>query len=233
MKTYKIHLIRHALTEGNINGQYVGVTDIPISRKGKEELKELMEKYEYPKADVFFTSPLLRCRQTLKILYPEAEEITLQDLRERDFGDFEGKTANELQDNPDFAKWLASGAVDAPPKGESIMDFAARVNAAFEEIVTYLLKNGITNSVIVAHGGTIMGILANYGIPRKNYLEWAVGNGKGYTLNLTPGLWMRDKIAEVFNPLPFGATPEISEHHRLIIESIRKAAKGSHDQEEE
>lgn len=233
MKTYKVHLIRHALTQGNLNGQYIGITDIPICQQGIDELKELTEKYEYPKAEAFFRSPLTRCRQTLKIIYPEAKDIAVDNLRERDFGDFEGKTARELQDNPHFAKWLASSGVEAPPNGESIMEFAARINAAFEEIVNSLMKSGTTSAVIVAHGGTIMGILANYGIPRKNYLDWAVGNGRGYTLNITPSLWMRDKIVEVFNPLPIGANPELSEHQRRLYDSVRKAAEKAHGKKEE
>lgn len=232
MKTYKVHLIRHALTQGNLKGQYIGITDIPICQQGIDELKELIEKYEYPKAQAFFRSPLTRCRQTLEILYPEAQDIPVEDLHERSFGDFEGKTAEELKDNPHFAKWLSSGGADAPPNGESIMEFAARVNTAFEEIVNSLMKSGTTSAVIVAHGGTIMDILANYGIPRKHYLEWAVGNGMGYTLNITPSLWMRDKITEVFAPLPIGANPEVSEHQRRLYESVRKAAERAYDKKE-
>lgn len=233
MKTYKVHLIRHAMTQGNIKGQYIGITDIPICQQGIDELQVLKNKFEYPKADIFFRSPLLRCKQTLEIIYPEAEHIPIEDLRERNFGDFEGKTAQELKENPHFTDWLASSGVEAPPNGESIMEFATRINTAFEEIVNSLMKKGTTRAVIVAHGGTIMGILASYGIPHRHYMDWIVGNGRGYTLSITPSLWMRDKIAEVVAPLPIGDTPTISEEQRRLYDSVRKAAERAYAKKEE
>ena len=49
MKTYKIHLIRHGLTEGNLKGQYIGKTNIPLAGVGVTQLKEYAEDYQYPK----------------------------------------------------------------------------------------------------------------------------------------------------------------------------------------
>lgn len=232
MRTYKIHLIRHALTEANLKGQYVGVTDIPICSQGIQELKELKEKFEYPKAEKYFRSPLLRCKQTLDILYPDVQSTAIDGLHERNFGDFEGKTAQQLQHDSRFAKWLASSAVDAPPNGESILQFKDRICDSFENLMDYLISNGIHSAVIVAHGGTIMGILASYGLPRAHYLDWAVGNGRGYTISITPSLWMRDKVAEVVAPLPIGATPTISEQQKKLYDSVRKAVKDTYGKEQ-
>ena len=39
MRTYKLHLIRHGMTEGNENGQYIGLTDIKITTNGIIELE--------------------------------------------------------------------------------------------------------------------------------------------------------------------------------------------------
>lgn len=70
MKTYKIHLIRHGQTEANAKGLYIGMTDLPLSPEGLGELLELKQNFVYPEAVRFFTSPLIRCRQTLEVLYP-------------------------------------------------------------------------------------------------------------------------------------------------------------------
>ena len=41
MKSYTIHLIRHGISQGNLLGQYIGVTDSPLSKEGKEQVCRL------------------------------------------------------------------------------------------------------------------------------------------------------------------------------------------------
>ena len=41
MKTYKLHLIRHGMTEGNLNGQYIGRTELPVLPEGVTKLENL------------------------------------------------------------------------------------------------------------------------------------------------------------------------------------------------
>ena len=44
MKTFKLHLIRHGMTAGNLQGLYIGSgTDIPLCDEGRAQLKELKE----------------------------------------------------------------------------------------------------------------------------------------------------------------------------------------------
>ena len=72
MKTYQIHLIRHALTQGTIDGKYIGHTDEPLCDEGKAQLKDIMENYgEYPQVDAVFSSPLKRCIETAQTIYPD------------------------------------------------------------------------------------------------------------------------------------------------------------------
>ena len=40
MQSYIIHFIRHGMTKGNVNEQYVGVVDIPVCEEGIKKLKE-------------------------------------------------------------------------------------------------------------------------------------------------------------------------------------------------
>ena len=93
MKSYTIHLIRHGITEGNLLGQYIGRTDSPLAAEGIRALQKLKEQYEYPEAQAYYCSPMRRCIDTLRILYPEAEPVLVDGFRECDFGDWEGKTA--------------------------------------------------------------------------------------------------------------------------------------------
>ena len=55
MKTFKLHLIRHGVTAGNLQGLYIGSgTDIPLCDEGRAQLKELKERFEYPQVDTVF-----------------------------------------------------------------------------------------------------------------------------------------------------------------------------------
>ena len=55
MKTYTIHLIRHALTQGNIEGRYIGQTDEELCQEGLNQLEVMKRDYNYPVGDVVFT----------------------------------------------------------------------------------------------------------------------------------------------------------------------------------
>ena len=156
MKSYTIHLIRHGITEGNLLGQYIGVTDSPLSQEGRERLLQQREAGGYPQAQAYYTSPLSRCRDTLHLLYPDAKPQVVEDFRECDFGEWEGKTADELKDDPAFARWMEQGETPTPPGGESSRQFIHRTCQAFETLVQELLKSGTTSAVVVAHGGTLM-----------------------------------------------------------------------------
>ena len=202
MKSYIIHLIRHGAIDETLSGKYIGTTDVPLSDKGKMDLKKLDYEYRYPGTQVVFTSPLKRCTETCKILYPELNPLSITALSECNFGEWEGKTAEELKSDPDFEKWLAGDNSVKPPRGESNADFTRRICRMFESIVEGLMKTGTTESVIVTHGGVIMTLLAVYGLPQAKPFEWTMDNGFGYSLRVTPMLWQRDKVCEVFQTIP-------------------------------
>lgn len=92
MKTYKLHLIRHGLTKGNLDGLYIGHTDMPLCSQGIEQIKKMKKDYTYPAADYVFSSPLKRCVSTAKLIYPNIKPIIIEDLIEYDFGQFEGRS---------------------------------------------------------------------------------------------------------------------------------------------
>ena len=89
MKTFKLHLIRHGLTSGNLQGLYIGSgTDIPLCDEGRAQLAELKERFEYPQVDTVFSSPLMRAVETANILFPNAtHQFSVHDLREAGFGE--------------------------------------------------------------------------------------------------------------------------------------------------
>lgn len=226
MKSYTIHLIRHGITAGNEEGRYIGSTDLPLSEAGGRRLKSLAAKYPYPQAEAYFVSPLKRCVQTMEILYPQAKPILIDDFRECGFGAWEGKTAKEIAaDDPAFARWISGqGKEVTPPGGENGGVFLQRTCAAFEKIVKGLMTSGITSAVIVAHGGTLMSILSAYGLPRARFYDWMTESGCGYSMRITPGLWMRSMVGEVFAKIPAEEQKDEGDG-AVMIDLAREAAE--------
>lgn len=233
MKSYVIHLIRHGLTKGNLDGRYIGQKNVPLSIEGVSQLLEMKKQYEYPEAQAYFTSPMGRCVDTMKILYPKVKPIVMEDLKEYDFGDFEGKTAQELKEDERYQAWLAGGPDAAPPFGESNGDFARRIYTAFTKIVEGLMKTGTTSAVICTHGGVIMTLLTLVGLPELPMYEWMTANGAGYTLRITPAIWMRGQKAEVESLLPYGYSGEISGSQAELVEESKRAIRENCPNEEE
>lgn len=203
MKTYKIHLIRHGLTSGNLEGLYVGHTDVPLCDEGKAQILNMKESYTYPNTDFVFSSPLKRCIETAKLIYPAIKPIIIDDLIEYDFGEFDGRSAAELHEKqPLFDRWLKGEAGVKPPFGESNEEFAKRVCDCFVKIVDGIIKSGTENSAIITHGGVIMTILSNCGLPEAQAHEWMTPSGCGYTLRVTPTLWLSGRKLEVVEEIP-------------------------------
>ena len=202
MKSYYIHFIRHGQVEETKRGAYIGITDVQLSEDGVKELKTLDNTHKYPYAPVIFTSPLKRCTQTCEVLYPHINPIILDELTEMNFGKWEGKTAEELKGEPLFEAWLAGEEGVTPPGGESNDDFTRRICIMFQNIVDGLIKTGNTDCAIITHGGIIMTLLAVYGIPQAKPFDWACDNGYGFSMRVTPMLWQRDRVAEVYKLIP-------------------------------
>lgn len=202
MKSYNIHFIRHGEIAETQNGAYIGVTDVSLSEKGRAELVELDKNYRYPYAPVLFSSPLKRCIETCEIIYPNSTPITVDELSEINFGRWEGKTAEELKYDELFNKWLSGDTSVKPPQGESSADFTRRVCLMFQKIVDGLVSTGHTEAVIVTHGGVIMTLMAVYGLPQAKPFEWVCESGCGYSIRVTPMLWQKDKVSEVYRTLP-------------------------------
>ncbi len=221
MQSYVVHFIRHGLTEANLTGRYAGVWDIPVCKEGMEKLRDLKNSYEYPKAQEYYSSPLQRCIQTCDVIYPEIKPIIVDDLKECNFGDWEGKTTQELLGNESYLKWMKRGTNVVPPNGESWGDFYKRIGITFEKIVESMMRRKVTSASVFTHGGVIMTILAMYGLPRADFYEWMVDNGCGYSARITPGIWMREKVMEVYDKMPLGANREISGEFKNLIDNLK------------
>ena len=198
MRTLKIHLIRHGATDANYDGRYIGCkTDLPLAPEGLNELRLLKDDIDYPEIERLYSSPMLRCRQTGAVLYPDFEPVMVEELKEYDFGSFENKTAAELESNPNFIPWT-SGRLSAPPGGEDNSEFIKRICVGFNKIVLDMIEGGLTESAVIMHGGAIMMLLGVSAVPRSKPIEWTADNGRGYSVRVTPSLYHKSGVIEVY-----------------------------------
>jgi len=95
----QIYLVRHGLTDWNVQGFLQGQSDVPLNKEGERQAIEAAKKiFKKIKFAAIFSSDLVRAKRTAEIIALEkkmAVETTAL-LRERDFGSFEGKHINEV-----------------------------------------------------------------------------------------------------------------------------------------
>ena len=181
-----IILLRHGKTQGNLENRYNGRTDDPLCAEG---IAEAEAGEHFPGISLVYASPLQRAQQTARIFFPDAEIVTVQDLREMDFGDFEGRTAEEMADDEAYRTWVAGGCVDQCPNGEGIPDFARRAGKAFAASIADAIRRGETRVGVAVHGGVIMAVMAAFSGADLPYNAWYVRNCGGYEITLEEKTW--------------------------------------------
>ena len=113
----EVYLFRHGQTPGNAAHRYLGITDEPLSELGRETAKRAGSD---PTVSEVLVSPLRRTQMTASILFPNARQIVCQGFREMDFGDFEGRSAQEMADDPDYRYWVEATECMGPcPHGDA------------------------------------------------------------------------------------------------------------------
>src|SRR5690625_1022704 len=175
-----ITLLRHGMTKENERKAYIGWTDSPLSEKGKEALRLIDHSFQ---PDVTFSSPLLRCTETAEILFPHQEIHCVPDMKEMNFGIFEGKTYEQLKGETSYINWLSDPFSGCPPDGESFHAFTKRIGRGWREVVEKILETNASSAVIVTHGGVIRHLLTTYTPGSKSFFEWQIPHGAGYQLN--------------------------------------------------
>ena len=180
----RVCLIRHGATKSNEERRYVSVTDEELSEKGREAC--LIRAELASNVDEVYISPLKRCRQTAEIIFAGRQDfIEIPELKEMNFGIFEGKNYEELKDDREYSDWLSSNCMGPIRNGESRADFTKRVTKGLHNILKMSANNKCI--AIVCHGGTIMAITSQ--LLGSGYYDHMLGNGQllaldiKYTLN--------------------------------------------------
>lgn len=185
VRSLAITLLRHGVTTENLEKKYVGWSDVPLSQNGIKQLQDF-KKLGYPQGDVCFVSDLIRCKQTFEILYGSRyKHVFCESLREMNFGRWELKTFNELQDDQLYAKWQGNFKSEEIPDGENYRNFEKRVLNGWFQATSSFFNNEIEHIVIISHGGPIRLLLEHFAPDKRDFWDWPIQHGMGYTLTTT------------------------------------------------
>lgn len=191
-----IYLLRHGLTQENLEKRYQGRRDVPLCPQGLAQLR----RADFAPKTVIITS-LQRTRQTAEVLFPDAELVVADGLKEMDFGVFEGRNYREMEYDPQYRAWVETGCEGRCPGGESKAEFCQRVCTAFAALVDAALAAGEPQLVTVAHGGTQMAALERFAVPHKNYYSWCTPAAGGFVLDAAD--WIHQKTLRVVKTVQY------------------------------
>ena len=182
-------LVRHGETEWNLAGRIQGYSDSRLTALGAEQGRRAAERLAGLDIVAVYASDLGRARETGEVIAaPHGLAVqTVQELRERCYGAFEGKTAEEIRaaDPHAFETWLVDRQGLAPPGGETQQELSERVMRALGEIAG--AHPGETVAV-AAHGGPIKSaVFAVLEIPIGSWDRTWVSNGSMTVFRGTPG----------------------------------------------
>lgn len=166
--------IRHGATKGNLEKRYIGRTDEPLCDEGINQALKLRD-CNFPK-EYIYVSPMKRTIQTAEVIFPASKYIIEENLKEMDFGIFEGKNAFELARNDEYRRWVDSMCTLPISNGESVTGFKERCVNAFKKIIESLPDKAEVSFVI--HGGVIMAILEAYSKTQGNFYDYHIKNGE-------------------------------------------------------
>ena len=149
-KSLQLWLVRHGETEWTLSGQHTGRTDLPLTSVGEQQARDIGRLLRGQRFGAVLTSPLLRARETCRLAGYSDNAVVDPNLQEWDYGDYEGRTTAEIQEQrPAWSLWS-----DGVPGGESIQQVATRGQAVIDRVLA-----GSGGALLFAHGH-ILRILA-------------------------------------------------------------------------
>ena len=160
--TCRWFLVRHGETEWNRIGRAQGQSDPPLNDAGRTQAHRVAVRLAGTDFERAYASDLQRAVDTARAIVPGGVPrlVTLTELREKNFGEWEGLTHREVAIRyPDlYDRIFIDGPSFAPPGGESDQAFVERVSSAVQRIRRENNRPDGT-LLVVAHGGTLRAMI--------------------------------------------------------------------------
>jgi broad specificity phosphatase PhoE len=181
----RVTVLRHGEVAGPAH-VFRGRSDPPLTTRGYEQMHRVLGETRF---DVVASSPLQRCRVFAEALAAEQGIAcqVLADLRELDFGDWEGLSGAEVaeRDPVAYQKFRSRGDDCAAPGGERIVDFRRRVLAAWQG---WLVDAAGGQRLLITHAG-VMRILLQHvlELPAASLYRIALPEAAQFQVSLLAG----------------------------------------------
>jgi broad specificity phosphatase PhoE len=145
-----IYLARHGETAWTLSGQHTGRTDLPLTERGERNARQLGEQLRNLTFARVFTSPLQRAARTCELAGFGAVAEVDEDLREWNYGDYEGRRTAEIHaERPDWQLFR-----DGCPGGESLSQVGIRADRVVGRV------RGVPGHVLLFSSGHFLRVLA-------------------------------------------------------------------------
>jgi broad specificity phosphatase PhoE len=126
----ELWLIRHGETEWTLSGAHTSRTDLPLTTRGEQRAERLKRLLMGKRFAAVLSSPMRRALETARLAGFDPD--VTDDLREWDYGKYEGLTTPEIQkDSPGWTIWTGT-----PPGGESITQVSGRADRVIARAVS-------------------------------------------------------------------------------------------------
>ncbi len=183
----RLILLRHGDIGEPYHGRYIGSTDLPLTEMGRQQAEDLAELIRRENPGRCFCSPLRRCRETADVLSRAAglNFETDPDLREIDFGQWEGMSFDEiLAAFPEHVRRWNTFDLFTFPGGETVESFLARMRRAARRMA----EDPADTVLACTHGGVIRNLICYFlGMQPRQYLLFAVKPASLTTIELFEG----------------------------------------------
>jgi len=190
MEATRIIAVRHGETDWNATARIQGQQDVGLNERGQWQALQVARALAGEPLAAIYTSDLQRAQATAEPLARAARLALVSEvgLRERHFGDFEGRTFRQIeQELPDEARaWRSRVPEWRPPRGgESLLQLRERVSQTVHRIAKRHAGEAI---VMVAHGGVLDALYrVATGQVVNSPRTWELPNGAINRLLWTPG----------------------------------------------
>jgi broad specificity phosphatase PhoE len=159
-----ITIVRHGTTDGNVEGLFLGHTDLSLNEAGRCEVDALAHRMAEQTISAVITSDLKRARETAQSIVAASNHspplIVEPRLREMCLGDVDGVPAADVyRDYPELVEQWKAAPADVRMPGadsESLRDVQNRAWPAVESVVSEYVGRRV---VLVSHTFTILTIL--------------------------------------------------------------------------
>lgn len=167
----RLVLIRHGLTDWNIQRRYLGLTDMGLNEEGVRQAAIVKERLAHEHIDRVYSSDRKRARDFASLVFGDIKITALPELREIEFGAFEGLTYKEIMERyPDeYTAWINDPLNASIPGGESVRDVRRRVMKAVETIAK---ENAGRSAAVVTHAGPMAIVKREFSGSKDFWAEW-------------------------------------------------------------